>query len=337
MRLSWRAALPAKSSALSPVPAGHPADVLGHAISERIVWEYTPPAGRSQQTVRGAHLLTSMGAGQTFIDQLGPAAASPPKNDHLRTARTACLLGLLDRATRTGRADEPWYEPLFTAKDLDEALASVPDIWAADVAAVTALALPQLAHLAGPIIPAPIFTGSGLVGGAAADLIIGSTLVEIKAIGSPELNLRDLHQVVCYALLDSHDQYELTSIAILSARGRSGERDHTSFPHRSEGEQNRQKLAFQSRPARADTLRIEGSPAVNTTVRAWKDPEFRRSLDETPDMPTGLVELADDELDAVPGGTGWGCVIGTIGLTLTVCSPSGTLCGSCSFGTRACC
>jgi len=159
-----------------------------------------------------------MGASQTFINQLRAIAAAPPKGDPLVTARTACILGLLDRATRSGRAEEPWYGPLLTSEALDEALASVPDAWAADVAAVADLALPQLAHLAGTVIPAPIFKGSRLVDGADADLIIGSTLVEIKAIGSPDLRLRDLHQVVCYALLDTDDQYQLTSIAVLSAR-----------------------------------------------------------------------------------------------------------------------
>jgi len=42
-------------------------------------------------------------------------------------------------------------------------------------------------------------------------------------------------------------------------------------------------------------------------VRAWKDPEYRKSLSEAeraklPDNPAGLIELKDAELDAISGG-----------------------------------
>ena len=216
-RPRWREALlPANLSA--PAPLGQPTDILGHAINERIVWEHSPLAYGYPSTVRGARVLSSMGASRPFIDQLVIAAASKPTGDPLRTARTACILGLFDRATRRDPAAEPWYESLLTAKDLDEALASVPGPWAVDVDAVADLALPQLAHLTGPVYPGPGFDGSRLVKGADGDLIIGSTLIEIKATKSPDLSLRYIHQVVCYALLDTADEFQLTSIAILSAR-----------------------------------------------------------------------------------------------------------------------
>lgn len=216
MRATWGAAMPA--ACVAPTPTGQPADVLGHAISERIIWEHTPLAKGLKPSVHGARLLASRGASTTFISQLNAVASSLPRGDQVRIARTACILGLLDRATRTDLTDEPWYEPLLTAKSLDEGLASVPAEWVADVATVADLALPQLAHLTGPVIPAPVFVGSDLVNGADADLIIGNALVEIKAIKPRELKLRDLQQVVCYSLLDTDDQYQLDSIAILSAR-----------------------------------------------------------------------------------------------------------------------
>ena len=78
-------------------------------------------------------------------------------------------------------------------------------------------------------------------------------------------------------------------------------------------------------------------------IRAWKDPQYRASLsaDERARLsnPAGMVELSDDQLDGVGGGTGWLCatVTATIGATITICSPNGTLCGSCRMGTRGCC
>ncbi len=78
-------------------------------------------------------------------------------------------------------------------------------------------------------------------------------------------------------------------------------------------------------------------------IRAWKDPYYRATLsaDERARLanPAGVVELSEDQLDTVGGGTTWVCatVTATIALTVTVCSPTGTLCGSCSMGTRGCC
>ncbi|SDE49091.1 mersacidin/lichenicidin family type 2 lantibiotic [Glycomyces harbinensis] len=74
------------------------------------------------------------------------------------------------------------------------------------------------------------------------------------------------------------------------------------------------------------------------TTRAWKDPEYRRELGEdAQNNPAGLVDLNDDAVGSIAGGSTWGCVTATIALTVTVCSPTGTLCGSCQMGTRGCC
>lgn len=48
-------------------------------------------------------------------------------------------------------------------------------------------------------------------------------------------------------------------------------------------------------------------------IRSWKDDDFRRSLSQgelasLPANPAGLVELTDNELLAMQGGTGFICV-----------------------------
>jgi mersacidin/lichenicidin family type 2 lantibiotic len=79
------------------------------------------------------------------------------------------------------------------------------------------------------------------------------------------------------------------------------------------------------------------------TVKAWKDPLFRREQSAeaaaVPQHPAGAVQLADDDLSEVGGGSTWGCAIfgGGIAVTIALCSPNGTLCGSCKWGTAACC
>jgi mersacidin/lichenicidin family type 2 lantibiotic len=37
-------------------------------------------------------------------------------------------------------------------------------------------------------------------------------------------------------------------------------------------------------------------------IRAWKDEEYRLSLDEMPAHPAGLIELTDADLELVAGG-----------------------------------
>lgn len=80
------------------------------------------------------------------------------------------------------------------------------------------------------------------------------------------------------------------------------------------------------------------SASSTTSTTAWKAPHTRVAS-SVPDHPAGVVELSEDDMDLVAGGTGWGCAIvtATIALTATKCSPDGTLCGSCQMGTRGCC
>lgn len=38
------------------------------------------------------------------------------------------------------------------------------------------------------------------------------------------------------------------------------------------------------------------------TIRAWKDPEYRETLAESPPNPAGVIELDDEDLGFVTGG-----------------------------------
>lgn len=80
-------------------------------------------------------------------------------------------------------------------------------------------------------------------------------------------------------------------------------------------------------------------------VRAWKDEAYRNSLsaDELallPPNPAGLVELHDSDLEDASGGdTAWICLTISISVAVSVefCSPNGTFCGTCNWGTHGCC
>lgn len=64
----------------------------------------------------------------------------------------------------------------------------------------------------------PTFTGSGLVGGADADLIVNGCLWEIKSTIKPELKKEWLYQIVGYALLDFENEHKINELGFYFAR-----------------------------------------------------------------------------------------------------------------------
>lgn len=93
--------------------------------------------------------------------------------------------------------------------------------------------------------------------------------------------------------------------------------------------------------------------SIEDIIRAWKDEDFRDSLDKdssdmVPKNPAGLVELPEGELRNVAGAggeepdavTGWVCVLTLACLTAGLsCLPScsKTVVGTCAWFTAACC
>lgn len=214
MRGSWKQQM---SGAQAVFDEQLPADVLGHVISERVAGLFAGNAG----AFPGALALGIAGVGRGVIADLAREAGQAcedPRSE--RAARVACLTGLADRAYRSGRTAEPWYEQLRAASSLQEALAVVDPAWVADVTAVSQRAARALGPLAGatPAVRGPSFAGSRAAGGADGDLILGRVLVEVKTSRLSELRKRDVQQVMAYALLDWEDEYGLEEVALLSAR-----------------------------------------------------------------------------------------------------------------------
>lgn len=216
MRATWKPAL-AGRTLLRP-PAGAPASTLGHANSERLTWTRTALA-TSSDALPGAAALLLIGATPTLIGDLHTIATTtaPPNTSH--TAGAAILIGLMDQVWRYPMAlVDPIYEEVFTAADLADAITRLPPTWIDDVTAVTTLSGHLLPTLAGTAHPAPTFVGSRDVGGAEGDIIVGTTLVDIKTLQAATLQRRHAQQLIAYAFLDFSDQYALTHVAVLAAR-----------------------------------------------------------------------------------------------------------------------
>ncbi len=78
--------------------------------------------------------------------------------------------------------------------------------------------IPQLATRRGPWAVGPTFAGSAMIGGADGDLIAAGLLLELKTSAKLTLAVKDLFQVIGYALLDFDDEYNLAEVGIFSAR-----------------------------------------------------------------------------------------------------------------------
>jgi mersacidin/lichenicidin family type 2 lantibiotic len=82
-------------------------------------------------------------------------------------------------------------------------------------------------------------------------------------------------------------------------------------------------------------------------ARAWRDTEYRASLTaaqqaELPEHPAGAVELDDEELAGLAGGTGVVCGAVTVSLCVSgmvgCLTINNSLCnGTCAFNTSGCC
>jgi hypothetical protein len=148
----------------------------------------------------------------------------------LDAERQLCQLlfvaGWLEEVARTGRVfPGSALDQLVTAgADTPHAvLALVPEAAVDDLIAmlVRARDIGELVSLRDrrPFCPGPTFAGSRLVGGADADLIAGTLLVDIKATVDPRRAKReDLQQLVGYTLLDLDDRYGLDEVGFFYAR-----------------------------------------------------------------------------------------------------------------------
>lgn len=205
---------------LLPDESRPPWDVLGHAISARLLWELDPAPGGHIAGRSSVDLLSYVDE-PAIVEQFGRTIDEPPSELTAdEAARVAWIAGLLDRAFRSGRSDDPHLDRLRPAESWEQLLARVPDACANDISTVATACLPLIEpHRSAGVRIAPTFAGSLAVGGADADYITGDgLLVDVKATKDPKLRLRDLQQIVCYALLDWTDEHDIGAVGILAAR-----------------------------------------------------------------------------------------------------------------------
>ncbi|HEX3961883.1 MAG TPA: hypothetical protein VHZ03_35530 [Trebonia sp.] len=152
----------------------------------------------------------------------GPTAGS--RVDQELLARGCWALALATEAFRSPQAAAMGPLARFPQQPLlaDDLLALAPPAGTDQLASFRhvfeGILIPQLAARPGAWALGPTFSGSAMIGGADGDLITAALLLDLKTSAKLTLAVKDLFQVIAYALLDFDDEYKLTELGIFSAR-----------------------------------------------------------------------------------------------------------------------
>ncbi len=154
-----------------------------------------------------------------FLAEVTPANKLLKRTDEEHLARYCYVLALFEDVTRSGRADGSplfWHGPKTSVPEL---LSTADVQWVDDICQMSWLfhekhkeLLPDTAILN------PKFEGSRDIGGADADIILGSCLIDIKATVNPRITRDWLYQLLGYVLLDYSDQHRLDGVGVYLAR-----------------------------------------------------------------------------------------------------------------------
>ena len=212
-----------------PLGAHRQAALVGIAFDYRVRLHLGANLGESKVLNHGITRMQIVGSGLGHtIDYAWAALATrllrePPVGDELTLARASVVLAWLDAGFRSGGG---WSEGMRSIAESIDRLdtpdwhhfsAPVHEDIASEVSALYRIAQDQLPGSGA--ICGPNFAGSLAVGGADADLIVENCLYDIKTTVNPRSTLvKDLRQLIGYALLDWDSEYGLDQVGFFYAR-----------------------------------------------------------------------------------------------------------------------
>lgn len=209
-------------------PVRYPASPVGHAFSVRATLLFTANVHDITALVTPFHPVSgkdwkALSRLRDLLPALtGMAGFTARTDDEERWAARVCYaLGLVDQLYRAGPHPGMPLLDLPADTPVQDLLALAPDAVIDDLLALTGIARSVLAPLkvvGATVTEAPTFTGSMDVGGADGDLVVGSTLLELKTSRKLDLTKQHVQQLATYALLDYDDDYKLTNVAVYLAR-----------------------------------------------------------------------------------------------------------------------
>lgn len=187
-------------------------------------------AGSGEVTIEAQDEATPMPVGATrqfsgdlsrMLKRVVPTGRRLDDDDEEELARYCIVLGLWEQFYRAGMGIN---SPLLTPRpkqNTSEMLALATPEMVADMCQLSRLFFdrcPDLISARSSAVLNPTFKGSRLIGGADADLIVGSCLWDIKTSVKSEFNGAWIYQLLGYVLLDFDDSYKIREVGIYLAR-----------------------------------------------------------------------------------------------------------------------
>jgi len=274
-------------------PGRYPSGEVGHAYNARVellfgcTLSVLPP---SQHPLTGQDWETGETA---FHEVFVPAGAmrgftqrSAAEEEWL--IRACYVLGLFDQLHRAGPRPGMALLELPPDAPVDDLLNLCPASAVEDLLALTARTRSTLEPLsrsgAAHVHAAPMFTGSADVDGADGDLIVDTTLLELKTTKSPGMTKRDVQQLACYALLDYTDKYALSSVTYYNPRHGPA----LTVPL------DELLTTLADQPVTVTTIRAELAAVIGSPPPLTPRRPHRRSLRQDRRVSTSIHELLDD-------------------------------------------
>jgi hypothetical protein len=154
------------------------------------------------------------------IGRLKPAGKVLDTNDERRLCGLCYLLGLYENSRFHAAASDSFIARIALLEDVDAQLAFVPEVALDDVIAMSR----KFADVASEYLGQSSFVNAHFPprstswSVAEADLIVGSTLIEIKTTRTLPSGLPLIYQLVGYLLADTDDYYGITEVGWYLAR-----------------------------------------------------------------------------------------------------------------------
>ncbi|MFE2675720.1 UvrD-helicase domain-containing protein [Streptomyces hygroscopicus] len=224
---------------VQPIDVQYPNwSALGHAIDYRLRLSLGGRLGLA--VVAGVMLLDETGplrgapargarkalhtAGRELLATVDTYLADPSSLEENALIRLCFVAGFFEDIARTGEIRRfSMLSSATPATTLDDLTAAVPGYVITDIDQQMHLAekpfapfraLPSASRVCGPV-----FAGSGDIGGADADYILGGLLLDCKATKDPRrLGREEIYQLAGYLLLDYDDQFGIHQVGLYLSR-----------------------------------------------------------------------------------------------------------------------
>ena len=155
---------------------------------------------------------------EDLICEYGPAGKALDSEQEATLCRYCIVLALFEQIARAGPHPDSllFGTGMTTVADL---LGAADLYWVEDLCAQSRLFFRHFEHRLGDrYVLNPTFDGSAGIGGADADLVLNSSLIDIKATINPRVTRQWIYQLLGYALLDYSDTYKLERVGLYLSR-----------------------------------------------------------------------------------------------------------------------